>query len=99
MAGVHREAEERPVAPGTATPAPPEQAFGISRNIMDQMGECVAIYELDGTLVYANPAMCELVGRPPETLVGKNLSQLFSEARDDGCHLAFRRVAASGTLQ
>jgi PAS domain S-box-containing protein len=96
MAGVHREAEERPVAPGTATPAPPEQAFGISRNIMDQMGECVAIYELDGTLVYANPAMCELVGRPPETLVGKNLSQLFSEARDDGCHLAFRRVVASG---
>ena len=35
------------------------------------------VQDLDGRIVYANRAACELVGKPPEEVVGKLPSELF----------------------
>jgi PAS domain S-box-containing protein len=64
--------------------------------VFDKMRVSVACYERDGTIVYVNPASCELFGQSREVLLGQVLWVVFPEARGNVFHEAFQHVAHTG---
>ncbi|MFN2108312.1 MAG: PAS domain-containing protein [Anaerolineae bacterium] len=54
------------------------------RQVIAASGQGITIATLDGTLTYANPAFCTLVGETdPQALVGKSLFSFYPEALQD----------------
>lgn len=54
------------------------------RQVIASSGQGITIATLDGTLTYANPAFCTLVGETdPQALVGKSLFSFYPEALQD----------------
>ena len=80
---------------------PPQVSGSLiaSEVLFDKMVESVAAYELDGTIVYVNPATCRLFGRSREALVGEVLWAVFPEGRGNPFRSAFELVARTGDTQ
>ena len=64
--------------------------------LIGALEDSVAVYDLDGTIVYANAATERLFGHGGAALVGKRLWDLFPEAVGNEFHAAFERVRTSG---
>lgn len=71
----------------------------FEKALFDQMPETVAVYEPDGTVVYANPAMCSTISVPAGTYIGGNIWKLFPGAIGNPFNLAFERVARTGVTE
>jgi PAS domain S-box-containing protein len=64
--------------------------------VFDKMPVSVACYEPNGTIVYVNPATCELFAQSREVLLGRILWIVFPEARGNAFHQAFEHVVRTG---
>lgn len=67
--------------------------------LFDKMVDSVACYERDGTIVYVNPATCEIFGRAREALEGQVLWLVFPESRGNVFQRTFEQVAQTGETQ
>jgi diguanylate cyclase (GGDEF)-like protein/PAS domain S-box-containing protein len=71
----------------------------LAKQVLDQVGEGVAAFDLDGYLLYANPALAELNGVPLERLLGVHFSA-FNELPEGLTLEAFRqRLVEKGVLR
>ncbi|MEQ1501789.1 MAG: PAS domain-containing protein, partial [Myxococcota bacterium] len=68
----------------------------VLADVLDAMPDSLAVYELDGRVVYANPATERTFGRTLAELAGHRLFELFPDAVGNPFHAAFLRVAAGG---
>ncbi|NVB81679.1 MAG: GAF domain-containing protein [Kofleriaceae bacterium] len=64
--------------------------------LLEGLDESVGVYALDGTVVYANPALERLFGRTLEAMVGKRLWDLFPEAVGNEFHAKFEEARQTG---
>jgi PAS domain S-box-containing protein len=69
------------------------------RAVFDKMVDSVACYERDGTIVYVNPATCEIFGRSREALEDAQLWSVFPEAEGNVFLRAFEQAATTGESQ
>ena len=60
------------------------------RNIFNSVSDAIILLRLDGTIIEVNRSAAELAGFTPEEMVGRNVSELLTEAISD--YLRRRRV-------
>ena len=66
------------------------------RAAFEQAGVGMVEVDLDGRYLRVNPAFAELVGRPPDEIVGSSMSAFTHPDDAAADQLAFRRMAAGG---
>lgn len=78
-----------------------EEELSFRSMLLDQTTECVLAMKPDGTLVYANDALCALKGISQEELAGSNVHNLLTEqgARDLDAFLGALQTRRSGVLE
>jgi PAS domain S-box-containing protein len=69
---------------------------GLLRAIVTRSSEGMFAADRTGTIVFANPAVEDVLGRPPSELVGQNLSSLIPEDRPEN-RAVLEIVRAEGT--
>ena len=75
----HDELEQR-VRERTAELAKANEELAIFRKFADASGQGFSMADLDGHLVYLNPALCRMLGEEsPDNVLGKHLSICYSE--------------------
>lgn len=55
-----------------------KESARLYREIFTQSSDAISLRDLEGNIIEANPAACELTGYPPEELVGMNFAQLLT---------------------
>jgi PAS domain S-box-containing protein len=68
-----------------------------STTILNNVGACIYIKDLNGIYIYANSCMAELFGLSPEEMLGKDDFQFFSEEMASSIRESDRQVMESGT--
>jgi diguanylate cyclase (GGDEF)-like protein/PAS domain S-box-containing protein len=80
---------------GTARPI--ESALRENRHTLKSLflgnPESIAVYDLDGRIVRANPAASKLLNRPPETLLGAHFESHVAADQISAVQAAFDRAA------
>jgi PAS domain S-box-containing protein len=75
----HDELEQR-VKERTVELAKANESLNIFRKFVEASGEGFGMADLDGTIAYANPALCRLMGEEKlEDVLGKNISAYYPE--------------------
>ncbi len=64
--------------------------------LLDELDDSVAVYQLDATILRVNRTTAQLFGRAREELIGHRLWDLFPEARSTPFYREFTRVAETG---
>ena len=70
----------------------------IQEKILNNVANCVLISAPDGTIRWANPAVCELTGYAKEKLIGSNTSILKSEKHDKQFYHNIQKQVMSGKI-
>jgi PAS domain S-box-containing protein len=65
-------------------------------DVLDGVSVLIYVQDPDGRIVHANRAACELVGKPPEEVVGKLPAELFDPVTVERWTEQNRHVLASG---
>jgi PAS domain S-box-containing protein len=68
----------------------------IDTALFEQMEESVAVFRLDATYLYLNPATERLLNKKREELIGRVFWEVFPETASGIFHQAFLRVAETG---
>lgn len=71
---------------------------GEHRAIFEATGDGMVVYTLDGTIVAANPAFCEMNGYACDELVGQNVSLLVHPDKHDLLREFIQTIGAGGAL-
>ncbi len=56
----------------------------FARQVMETMGDGLALVAPDGTIEYANPALARLLESEPQALTGRPLADILTRTSDDG---------------
>lgn len=69
---------------------------GLARlgSVLDELADGIAVFDPDWTVVWVNRAGAELLGRPPDRLIGRNLWTGFPDSGGLEIHREFHRAAA-----
>jgi PAS domain-containing protein len=73
-----------------------EHLKGEHRAIFDAAGDGMVVYALDGTIIDANPAFCEMNGYACDELVGQNISLLVHPDKHDLLREFIHTIASGG---
>ena len=60
-----------------------EETLNFQATILDQIQDWITVTDLNGTITYVNNASCNMLGRPKEELIGKNIA-VFGEDPEAG---------------
>ena len=73
-----------------------ERLRGEHQAIFEATGDGMVVYTMDGTIVAANPAFCEMNGYACEELVGRNVSLLVHLDKHDLLRELIQTIASGG---
>lgn len=76
-----------------------ERLRGEHQAIFEATGDGMVVYTMDGTIVAANPAFCEMNGYACEELVGRNVSLLVHPDKHDLLRELIQTIASGGALR
>jgi PAS domain S-box-containing protein len=62
------------------------------RQVWENTTDALALSDADGTVLAANPAYCELYGRPAEQVVGHNFALIFPEETREWARAGYHQV-------
>ena len=77
-------------------PGTPARSPDFFRRIVERLPVCMLVKDLDGTIIYANPAVAEAMQRDVEQIVGVSDFDLFSKELAEKYQADDRQVIASG---
>ncbi len=58
----------------------------LTNAVLNTLSDCVVAMDLDGNVLFTNPATCKLSGYTSEELLGKNFHELLHYQKPDGTH-------------
>ena len=76
-------------------PEQTEKRLRLLSRIAEQMGEGIALFDLNGNVLFVNGAFADMHGYPPPELVNKNLSLFHSPTQMQEEVSRFNREAMS----
>lgn len=66
---------------------------------VEQCSEGIAVVDMEGNLLYLNPAFAEMHGYTPDELLGKHLSVFHSPEQMDAVEKATRQIMSTGKFE
>ena len=66
--------------------------------VVEQSSDCIIIISKNGSILYANPACETVTGYPPQTIIGKNIKNLYPPAVRRGLWYKIKDALATGEI-
>jgi PAS domain S-box-containing protein len=74
-----------------------EDELTLKSNLLDNVGDFVKVFDLDGNLMYVNDAVCHNTGYSRDELIGRNVRFLNANADDSFIRKLIEEIIGSGS--